>query len=78
MCNEEEMVCSGRWNEAWTEQLSPDFCIPMKEGDCWNVCPMDCGQNVMCPGGTDHAGCKNPDVCLPEGSVCAEPAVYAK
>merc|ERR1711936_592371 len=46
-----EMMCSGKWNEDWTEQVTADFCIPMKNGDCYNHCPVDCGKDVMCPGG---------------------------
>merc|ERR1712152_111119 len=50
---EKEMMCSGKWNEDWTEQLTADFCIPMKNGDCYNYCPMDCGKDMVCPGGKD-------------------------
>merc|ERR1719220_2654455 len=30
-------MCMGKWNEDWTEQITPDTCMPMKTGDCWNV-----------------------------------------
>ena len=60
-----EMMCSGKWNEDWTEQLTADFCIPMKNGDCYNHCPMDCGKDMMCPGGMDPQGCAMPDSCHP-------------
>ena len=37
---EKEMMCYGKWNEDWTEQISADYCIPQKNGDCWNQCPV--------------------------------------
>merc|ERR1711994_95164 len=64
-----EMMCSGKWNEDWTEQLTADFCIPMKNGDCYNYCPVDCGKDMMCPGGMDTQGCAMPDSCHP-GKFC--------
>ena len=77
-CNDEQMMCSGEWNEDWTKQLTSDFCIAMKEGDCYNVCPMDCGKDYeTCPMGMDDAKCKMPDVCVPKGTVCPSPFVPA-
>ena len=67
---EKEMMCPGKWNEDWTEQLTADFCIPMKNGDCYNYCPMDCGKDMMCPGGMDPKGCPMPDMCFPAGKDC--------
>ena len=59
-----EMMCSGTWNEDWTEQITADFCIPMQNGDCWNYCPTQCCKDsVMCPGKMDPKGCKEPDFC---------------
>ena len=62
---EKEMMCPGKWNEDWTKQMTADFCIPMKNGDCYNYCPMDCGKDMMCPGGMDTMGCAMPDSCHP-------------
>ena len=75
MCDAEEIGCLGRWDDDWTEQLTPDFCIPKKIGDCPTICPNDCCKGcpygeVMCPGGYDDAGCKTADECIPEGSKC--------
>merc|ERR1712038_2074321 len=67
---EKEMMCPGKWNEDWTEQISGDYCIPMKNGDCWNHCPMDCGKDMMCPGGMDPKGCPMPDTCAPTDTGC--------
>ena len=61
---EKEMMCPGKWNEDWTEQMTADFCIPMKNGDCYNHCPVDCCKDtIMCPGMTHADGCKDPDFC---------------
>merc|ERR1712113_346169 len=68
---EKEMMCPGKWNEDWTEQISGDFCIPMKNGDCYNACPKDCGKDeMMCPGAMDPKGCPMPDMCFPAGKDC--------
>ena len=67
---EKEMMCPGKWNEDWTEQLTADYCIPMKVGDCYNHCPLDCGKDMMCPGGMDPKGCPMPDMCFPAGKDC--------
>jgi len=65
-----EMMCSGTWNEDWTEQITADFCIPMQNGDCWNYCPTQCCKDsVMCPGKMDPKGCKEPDFCH-HGKFC--------
>ena len=66
------MPCLGRWDDDWTEQLTPDFCVPQKIGDCWNMCPVDCTGWKFCPGGTDAAGCKKPDTCEPNWSECED------
>jgi hypothetical protein len=48
------------------EQTAPDTCMPMKNGDCMNHCPMDCGKDMMfLPGKMDSMGCKMPDMCMP-------------
>lgn len=67
---EKELMCPGKWNEDWTEQMSADFCIPNKVGDCWNSCPMDCGKDTVCPGAMDPKGCMMPATCMPVGMEC--------
>ena len=64
------MMCPGKWNEDWTEQLTADTCMPMKNGDCWNTCPMDCGKDTLCSGSMDPKGCPMPDTCMPVGQEC--------
>merc|ERR1712141_158738 len=61
---------TGKRIEDWTEQMSGDYCIPNKNGDCWNTCPMDCGKDTICPGGMDPKGCPMPDTCMPAGNEC--------
>ena len=62
---EKELYCPGKWNEDWSKQETPDYCIPNKVGDCWNSCPVDCGKDMVCPGKVDDMGCKSPDMCNP-------------
>merc|ERR1711994_706442 len=64
---EKEMMCPGKWNEDWTKQMTADFCIPMKNGDCYNYCPMDCGKDMMCPGkwNEDWTEQISGDYCIP-------------
>ena len=57
-------MCPGEWDPKMNQQISAEFCIPMKVGDCMNHCPMKCGNNdMMCPGKMDPNGCKMPDTC---------------
>jgi len=66
---EKEMYCMGKWNEDWTKQETPDFCIPMQNGDCWNSCPVQCCKDsIMCPGKMDGK-CQEPDFCH-HGKFC--------
>merc|ERR1712226_1078865 len=44
---EKELYCPGKWNEDWSKQETPDYCIPNKVGDCWNSCPVDCGKDMV-------------------------------
>merc|ERR1711894_542967 len=67
---EKEMMCSGMWDPETGEQMSADYCTPMKVGDCYNHCPLDCGKDMMCPGGMDPKGCPMPDICFPAGKDC--------
>ena len=62
---EKEMVCPGMWDSETGKQTSPDTCMPMKNGDCMNHCPVDCGKDMLCPGKMDPNGCKMPDACAP-------------
>ena len=67
---EKEMVCPGMWDPKTGEQTAPDTCMPMKNGDCWNTCPMDCGKDTVCPGAMDPKGCMMPATCMPVGMEC--------
>merc|ERR1711944_49596 len=67
---EKEKMCAGKWNEDWTEQISGDYCIPQKTGDCYNHCPVDCGKDMVCPGGMDANGCPTGDMCYPADTGC--------
>ena len=59
-----EMMCPGEWDPKTGEQITADFCIPNKVGDCINHCPIKCGENeMMCPGKMDPYGCKMQDTC---------------
>ena len=61
---DKESMCSGEWNDDWTEQLTTDYCIPSKVGDCQNHCPTKCGKDeVVCPGQKEYDGCQSPDFC---------------
>ena len=61
----DEKMCPGEWDPKTGEQMTPDFCIPNKVGDCPSFCPMKCGENdMMCPGKMDPNGCKMPDTCI--------------
>merc|ERR1712046_51788 len=54
---EKEQVCPGMWDSETGKQTSPDTCMPMKNGDCMNHCPMNCGKDMMlCPGKMDSNG----------------------
>merc|ERR1711981_647690 len=67
---EKENKCYGEWDYKTGEQITADFCIPNKVGDCINHCPIKCGENeMMCPGKMDAIGCKMPDMCIP-GKFC--------
>ena len=64
-CGKDEFTCYGEWNDDWTEQLTSDYCIPSKIGDCWNDCPKQCQKDeIRCPGQIDrNTGCIGPDSC---------------
>merc|ERR1739844_647322 len=67
---EKEMMCAGKFDPKTGEQTSADYCIPQQNGDCWNQCPVDCGKDMVCPGGMDPKGCPMPDMCYPAGKDC--------
>ena len=59
-----EMMCGGEWDPKTGDQMTPDFCIANKVGDCANFCPVKCGENdMLCPGKEGPDGCKMPDFC---------------
>ena len=69
-CGKDEFTCYGEWNDDWTEQLTSDYCIPSKIGDCWNDCPKQCHKDeISCPGGICDDGCLDADYCY-YGSKC--------
>ena len=63
-----EISCKGEYDDFWN-QLSEDFCLPQKTGECPNHCPMRCGKDqVLCPGKMDHNGCQIQDTCTYESN----------
>merc|ERR1711902_457062 len=62
-----EMVCPGQWDPKTGEQTTPDTCMPMKNGDCMNHCPLDGGKEMMCPGkwNEDWTEQLTADTCMP-------------
>ena len=51
-CKSDEMTCGGQWDPKTGKQMTPDSCIPMKNGDCANSCPVYCNDGeMMCAGG---------------------------
>ena len=59
-----ETMCPGEWDPKTGQQMTADFCIPNKVGDCPNFCPMKCGDNDMvCAGKMGPDGCKMADFC---------------
>ena len=63
---EDEMWCVGPEDFNLGKQIGPDFCIPRKNGNCYNMCPEYCIENMKnCPGGMDNYGCPMRDFCVP-------------
>ena len=60
-----ELVCGGDWDPKTGQQMSADYCIPNKNGDCPASCPAKCGENDMiCPGKMGGpGGCQSSDYC---------------
>ena len=76
-CKAEEMHCGGQWDPKTGKQMTSDTCMPMKDGDCMNSCPVYCPDDAMiCPGGSDAMGCKMPDFCY-HGESCPDPTTGA-
>ena len=65
-----EISCPGAWNDDWTEQITSDYCLPNKVGECWNDCPKQCGkEEVICPGPKNSDGCQIMSAyCAPSNS----------
>ena len=58
-------MCPGQWDPKG-EQISPDTCMPHKNGDCAAHCPQQCGEkDMMCPGKTHADGCTDAEFCVP-------------
>ena len=63
ICQSGEMFCHGKWDFETFKQ-EPDFCIPIKNGDCWNNCPTQCNTGFRnCPGQKFADGCRVSDIC---------------
>ena len=65
-CNwEKEQTCPGKMDPKTGEQISADYCMPNKNGECAAHCPQQCGEkDMMCPGKTHADGCKDPEYCV--------------
>lgn len=66
-CGPEELHCAAPWIDG--KQTAADYCMPMKIGECWNHCPVQCDpdNDQVCPGGKDHAtGCEHSGHCHPK------------
>ena len=71
------MMCPGEWIQVPgfpAQQISADYCIPNKIGDCWNACPIKCGENdQVCPGPKGEDGCQiMADTCFPAKENCPD------
>ena len=58
------MHCPGPWDHASGKQSGPDYCMPMQNGECWNSCPVSCGEHdQVCPGNVKDDGCQEAEFC---------------
>ena len=58
------MMCHGKWSKDGTEQLTGDFCMDHKFGECEAHCPQECNEgDMMCPGKKLEDGCEEPAFC---------------
>ena len=62
-CGKDDMYCPGPWKDG-EKCPPPSTCMPMKSGDCWNVCPSNCPEK-SCPGPMGPDGCPVADTCMP-------------
>ena len=62
---ENEMICPGKWSTDGKEQLTGDFCMDHKFGECDAHCPQECSDgDMMCPGKKHDDGCEDPAFCV--------------
>ena len=67
------MMCPGDWDPKSGQQISADYCIPNKNGDCPASCPIKCGENdQICPGPKGDDGCQIPGNCFPAKETCPD------
>ena len=43
-CGADEMMCPGQYDYATGKQVTQDTCLPMKHGDCYAHCPVNCNE----------------------------------
>ena len=43
-CGADEMMCTGQYDWATGKQVTQDTCQPMKNGDCYAHCPVNCNE----------------------------------
>ena len=66
-CGKDDMTCHGPFDYEKGMPMGPDTCMPMKSGDCYNMCPLHCSEkDQMCPGEKDSMGCYTGDYCHPK------------
>ena len=62
---EKEQLCPGIFDEKSGKQMTADFCLPHKTGECINLCPIPCSYpDQLCVGKMDPNGCPMPDMCF--------------
>ena len=48
-CGADEMMCTGQYDWATGKQVTQDTCQPMKNGDCYAHCPVNCNEvSLLC------------------------------
>ena len=43
-CGADELMCTGQYDWATGKQVTQDTCQPMKNGDCYAHCPVNCNE----------------------------------
>ena len=70
-CNQlEEIICWGGYDPEGCEM--PHYCLPKywNGTECYNSCPIICGETeVICPG-EFYDGCPKADFCMPMDTGC--------